>query len=77
MTLIPQNLFRDLDVPMLIVDPCGDVLDMKQQNRRLQAAHPALIRHAIYEDSGHNILGQKPQRFLADLSGFLKEIDAR
>ncbi|WP_182959655.1 alpha/beta fold hydrolase [Pedobacter gandavensis] len=76
--LAPQIIFRNLDVPMLILDPVSkdDFMPFEKENAALQAAHPEFIVHKIYENTGHNIHYEQPRRFVQDLSDFLKRVKA-
>lgn len=69
----PKIVYRNLRVPMLILDPVSDhdILPHKAQNEKLQRQHPHLIIHKVYEDTGHNIHAQKPDLFVKDLASFL------
>ena len=69
----PQIVYRDLDVPMLILDPVsdGDLFPYEKENEQLQNAHPRLITHKIYKDTGHNIHYERPREFVEDVGEFL------
>jgi len=79
MSLIePRIIYRNLNVPMLILDPVseGDVFPFEAGNKALASRHPRLIRHRIYPDTGHNIHYQRPKEFVADLAAFLRRVKA-
>jgi pimeloyl-ACP methyl ester carboxylesterase len=69
--LVPRAVYRNLAVPMLVLDPTGDFMDMTEQNRALEQLHPELVELVLYEDTGHDVRGQRPQRFLADVQRLL------
>jgi pimeloyl-ACP methyl ester carboxylesterase len=80
--MIPPVVFRNLDVPMMILDPQEkyDVLPVTDQNERLARQHPRLIVHRIYSDTGHNVLRARPDWFVRDAVDLLdraKRIPAR
>lgn len=72
----PKIIYRNLQVPMLILDPVSgqDIFPYESQNRNLQLQHPHLITHRIYENTGHNIHYEKPILFVEDLGAFLKVV---
>jgi pimeloyl-ACP methyl ester carboxylesterase len=74
--MIPVAVFRNLDVPMVIIDPqnADDTLPVTDQNRRLQALHPGLIVHRIYEATGHAAFRERPEWFLRDARVLLDSI---
>jgi len=74
----PKIVYRNLQVPMLILDPTSehDLFPYEVENRKLQKQHPRLITHKIYEHTGHNIHYEKPALFVEDLGAFLKIVKA-
>jgi hypothetical protein len=74
--LAPKIIFRNLRVPMLILDPVSkdDLQPFEQQNAALQKMHPHLIIHRIYENTGHNIHYERKKEFVADLVKFLERV---
>jgi pimeloyl-ACP methyl ester carboxylesterase len=70
----PKIVYRNLKVPMLILDPISneDVFPYENENRQLKNQHPTLITHKIYENTGHNVHYEKPTMFVKDLGAFLK-----
>ncbi|OLY95022.1 hypothetical protein BUE76_22400 [Cnuella takakiae] len=74
--LEPKIIFRNLSVPMLILDPIGkdDLQPFERQNAALHQMHPHLICHGIYENTGHNIHYERKNEFVADLAKFLGEV---
>jgi pimeloyl-ACP methyl ester carboxylesterase len=71
--LEPKIVYRNLHVPMLILDPTGkeDIQPFEQQNAALQRMHPQLIVHKLYENTGHNIHYERKKEFVEDLRKFL------
>lgn len=74
--LEPKITFRNLRVPMLILDPISkdDLQPFERQNAALQKMHPHLINHRIYENTGHNIHYERKKEFVADLAKFLDSV---
>ncbi|WP_439490743.1 alpha/beta fold hydrolase [Algoriphagus sp.] len=72
----PQFIYRDLNVKLLILDPVSqdDLFPFEKNNQSLRDMHPDLITHNIYDDTGHNIHYEKPERFLRDVLMFLNTI---
>ena len=72
--LEPRIIFRNLDIPMLILDPISrnDLFPFEQENKKLQERFPDLIDHKIYKNTGHNIHEEHPKQFVHDLAEFLK-----
>ena len=72
----PKIVYRNLKVPMLILDPVSDqdAFPFKNENRELKNQHPTLITHKIYENTGHNIHYEKPEMFVKDLGIFLQTV---
>ncbi|MBB1285591.1 alpha/beta hydrolase [Flavisolibacter sp. BT320] len=75
--LEPRIIYRNLHVPMLILDPISkdDLQPFEQQNAALQRMYPHLVSHKIYENTGHNIHFERKNEFIADLGAFLKRIN--
>ncbi|QNF32723.1 alpha/beta hydrolase [Adhaeribacter swui] len=76
--LEPKIVYRNLNVPVLILDPVSenDFMPFEEENSALQKQHPAFITHKIYPDTGHNIHYESPQQFIQDLTVFLKKVKA-
>jgi pimeloyl-ACP methyl ester carboxylesterase len=70
----PKIVYRNLKVPMLILDPISDqdIFPYESENKQLKKQHPNFITHKIYENTGHNIHNEKPKMFVKDLGTFLK-----
>jgi pimeloyl-ACP methyl ester carboxylesterase len=70
----PKIVYRNLRVPILILDPISDqdTFPFKTENEKLKSLHPNLITHKIYENTGHNIHFEKSAIFVQDLGSFLK-----
>lgn len=51
--MLPEVIFRNLHVPMHIIDPVSknDTIPASEQHRNLKNQHPELIIHEIYEKS--------------------------
>ncbi len=74
--MIPRMMFRDLHVPMMILDPQDerDVFPATDQNERLAKDHPGLVIHRIYRPGQHNILQATPDWFVRDAVVLLDEV---
>jgi pimeloyl-ACP methyl ester carboxylesterase len=74
--MIPRMVFRNLHVPMMILDPQEerDHLPVTDQNERLAKDHPGLVIHRIYPRSGHNIFASRPDWFVRDAVELLARV---
>lgn len=74
--LEPKIVYRNLSVPILIIDPVGmeDLFPYEAENAAFQKKYPALIEHKIYPDTGHNAHYERPEEFLKDVSSFIKRV---
>jgi len=72
----PKIIYRNLSVPMLILDPVSnnDIFPYEQENEELKNRHSKLIVYKKYVDTGHNIHYEKPKMFIEDLGEFLTAI---
>lgn len=77
--LIPPIVFRNLNVPMMILDPQepNDELPVTDQNERLARQHPTLITHKIYEQSAHAVVAARPDWFVRDAVELLGQVRGR
>lgn len=71
----PKIIFRNLQVPMLILDPVSnnDPMPFEKENMELQKKFPMLVSRIEYSNTEHNIHYEHPQSFVKDLVEFLKE----
>jgi len=75
--LEPKIVYRNLKVPLLIFDPIDstDVFkDFEEDNSLLKQQHSKWITHLVYENTGHGVKYQHPERFYKDLILFLDRI---
>lgn len=74
--LEPKIIYRNLHVPLLILDPVSedDFMPFEEENKALQKQHPAFITHKIYEYTVHNIHYERPKQFVEELADFLKKV---
>ena len=74
--VIPRMVFRNLHVPMTILDPQDerDVFPATEQNERLAKDHPDLVIHRVYAKSGHNILQSRPEWLVRDAIELLERV---
>ena len=77
--MIPRMVFRNLHVPMMILDPQGerDFRPVTDQNERLAKDHPDLVIHRIYAQTEHNILRSRPDWLVRDAATLLDEVRKR
>ena len=75
----PKIVYRNLKVPMLILDPISDddIFPYEKENEELSKQYPELIVYKKYNNTGHNIHYEKPKMFTEDLGEFLKKIKAQ
>lgn len=71
--MYPRVIYRNLDVPMLILDPVSekDFFVFEEENRKLQQEHSDLITHKIYKETSHALKYERPDAFLKDVTSFL------
>lgn len=72
----PKIVFRNLNVPMMILDPVSmnDLFPFENENESLRKQHPDLISHEIFYDTGHNIHGERPDQFAEKVNSFLSRV---
>tara|TARA_R110002049_G_scaffold61408_17_gene163619 strand:+ start:8344 stop:9465 length:1122 start_codon:yes stop_codon:yes gene_type:complete len=73
----PVITYRNLNVPMLIIDPTGDKIDLSTEYAKLKALHPGLIRLVEYPDTPHVAHLTRPDWFLRDMRELLKRLSTR
>ncbi|MDB4999150.1 MAG: hypothetical protein JWR76_227 [Mucilaginibacter sp.] len=74
MMMEPRIIFRNLNVPVLILDPVSkdDPMPFEKENKALRDQHPQYIKYIVYFDTEHNIHYTHPQKFTADVIDFMK-----
>lgn len=74
----PKIIYRNLQVPLLILDPISDndIFLYEKENEELKNQHPKLVVHKKYYNTGHNIHYEQPEMFIEDLGEFLQVIKA-
>jgi pimeloyl-ACP methyl ester carboxylesterase len=77
--MIPTVVFRNLRVPMMILDPQeeNDELPVTDQNETLTTQHPTLIVHRIYAQTGHAVVRIRPDWFVRDATELLGLVQKR
>ena len=74
----PFVVFRNLHVPMHIIDPDSptDWMPVRHQNEELQKLHPDLIVHEVYdyEHSPHEAHIERPERFIESANALLARV---
>jgi pimeloyl-ACP methyl ester carboxylesterase len=72
----PKIIYRNLHVPMLIIDPIkdNDLFPYELENEALKNSHPNLIMHKIYRNTGHNVHNERKNEFIEDVSAFLMSV---
>lgn len=75
----PKIVFRNLNVPILILDPVSDndIFPYEKENQELSRQHPELIIYKKYNNTGHNIHYERPEEFTKDAGEFIKKIKER
>ncbi|MFN2287144.1 MAG: alpha/beta fold hydrolase [Chromatocurvus sp.] len=71
----PIITYRELDVPLLIIDPTGDDFDLGAEFERLRAMHPELIEVVEYPDTPHAAHPMRPDWFLRDMAALLEQVE--
>ncbi len=76
-TLSPQIIYRNLNVPMLILDPISenDEYKVEEENAKLQKSHPNFVVHRIYKNTSHSLKSERPDEFLKDIILFLSKVE--
>jgi hypothetical protein len=77
--MIPRMMFRNLHIPMMILDPQSehDAKPVTDQNLWLVEDHPKLVIHRIYPQTGHNVLNDRPNWFVRDAVALLDVVRKR
>ena len=77
--MIPTVVFRNLSVPMMILDPQepNDELPVTDQNETLTKQHPSLIVHRVYAETPHAVVRAKPDWFVRDATELLTLVKKR
>lgn len=77
--VIPGIIFRNLDVPIHILDPVidNDTIPVSHQNKALKNQHPELIEHDIYDNTGHAVHLTRPDRFVKSAKALLTKVKKR
>jgi pimeloyl-ACP methyl ester carboxylesterase len=72
----PKIIFRNLHVPVLILDPIseGELFPFEKENDFLKKQHPHLIQHEIFENTGHNIHYERKEKFTQTILSFLNKV---
>ncbi len=70
----PLITYRNLSVPMLIIDPTGDEFNPSEEFEKLRAMHPELIKLVEYPDTPHAAHPMRPEWFVRDMADVLKRI---
>lgn len=72
--LNPKIIYRNLNKPMLILDPISgnDWFDFKNENEKFMNEHQPFITHKIYEKTWHGVKDERPQDVLKDIKSFLQ-----
>ncbi len=70
----PIITYRNLSVPMLIIDPTGDAYSPTEDFEKLRAIHPELIRVVEYPDTPHAAHPMRPEWFVRDMTWMLQQV---
>ncbi|MFT5824211.1 MAG: pimeloyl-ACP methyl ester carboxylesterase [Crocinitomix sp.] len=74
----PLVVYRNLNVPLLIIDPRTEDETWQNytpENKKLKNMHPELVIHNIYEETQHHAHFQRPERFIADMQVLIEKIN--
>jgi len=74
--IAPLVTYRNLSVPMLIIDPTGDVFNPEAEFRKLRNMHPDLITWVKYPDTPHAAHPIRPDWFVRDMKELLLRIQS-
>jgi pimeloyl-ACP methyl ester carboxylesterase len=71
--LNPKIIYRNLNKPMLILDPVSknDWFDFKEENSKLTKEHQPYIVHKVYENTWHGVKDEHPNKVADDIKSFL------
>jgi pimeloyl-ACP methyl ester carboxylesterase len=77
--MIPRMMFRNLRVPMMILDTQSehDAHPVTDQNLWLVKDHPEFVIHTVYPQTGHNILNDRPDWLVRDAIELLGVVHKR
>ncbi len=70
----PYITYRNLSVPMVIIDPTGDLFDATGSFEKLRDMHPDLITLVDYPNTPHAAHPMRPEWFVRDLEALLERI---
>jgi len=72
----PKIIFRNLRIPMLILDPVSknDPMPFEKDNISLAKQFPLLVKRVEYSGVEHNIHYEEPQQFSEELIKFLNVV---
>jgi len=70
----PPITYRNLSVPMLIIDPTGDAFSPTDEFEKLRAMHPELIKVVEYPDTPHAAHPMRPEWFVRDMTELLQRL---
>ncbi|MEM1140953.1 MAG: alpha/beta hydrolase [Pseudomonadota bacterium] len=73
----PIITYRNLGVPMLIIDPTGDAFDASEDFAALGALHPTFVNVVEYPDTPHTAHPMRPEWFIRDMKNLLDRIESR
>ncbi|MCF2446515.1 alpha/beta hydrolase [Dyadobacter sp. CY345] len=74
----PKIIYRNLQIPILILDPTSsdDLFPFENENAALKSHHPNLITHKILNETGHNVHYEKPDDWLREVLSFLGRFES-
>lgn len=73
----PAITYRRLEVPMLVINPTGDLFDPSDDFEKLRAMHPTLITVVEYPDTPHAAHPMRPDWFVRDMASLLGRVQKR
>jgi pimeloyl-ACP methyl ester carboxylesterase len=73
--IYPLITYRNLSVPMLIIDPTGDEFSPSADYQKLHAMHPDLINLVEYPDTPHAAHPMRPEWFVRDMAELRRRVN--
>ena len=72
----PLITYRNLSVPLLIIDPVGDWIDHSESFEELRVRHEDWIKVVEYPDTPHFAHPMRPDWFIRDMKELLQRVNA-
>lgn len=73
--ILPEVIFRNLNVPMIIIEPMVQTFGPPTEaNKKLEAQHPNFITRIEYPGTTHPFMYVHPEWFVRDATAFLPKV---